>query len=280
MVAEKKEDVEVEESKMKLKLIEKKGNFLKFELSEMDAAFANALRRIMMNRVPTMAVQEVEFRKNSSILYDEMIAHRLGLLPLKTDLKSYTLPSGCTCKGEGCAKCQLTLTLSAKGPKTVYASDLKSKDPKVVPVFPKTPIVKLLDGQELEFEALATLGSGKEHAKHSPGHIYYTNGYDITVNNDSDKFDSVKDRYPSQVFKNGKIDKDLIIKNNLVDACDGVEDDVVKVDYKSDVFYFDIESWGQLEPQEIVLTAVDYLKNTSDEFVKQIDSLSKSSTKK
>ncbi len=65
---------------------------LSFVIKDTTAAFVNTLRRIMVEEVPTMAVEDVEFRKNSSALYDEMIAHRLGLTPLKTDLKSYNLP--------------------------------------------------------------------------------------------------------------------------------------------------------------------------------------------
>jgi DNA-directed RNA polymerase subunit D len=257
----KKVEEEVGEFKMKIELINKKGNNLKFMLTDEDASFANAIRRVMMNKVPTMAIQEVEFRKNSSILYDEIIAHRLGLTPLKTDLKSYTLPSECGCKGEGCAKCQLKLTLNVKGPGIVYASDIKSNDPKVVPVFPKTPITKLLENQEIEFEAIASLGLGKDHAKHSPGHIYYTNDCKITVNNNSDKFDEFKNKYPEQVFKDKKINKELIIKNELIDACDSVCEDIVKIEYIPNTFIFNIESWGQLPPEEIVLKGIENFKN-------------------
>jgi DNA-directed RNA polymerase subunit D len=270
MVAGKKAVKEEEGSKMKIKVINQKGNFLKFTLSEEDASFANSLRRIMVNKVPTMAIKEVEFRKNSSALYDEIVAHRLGLIPLKTDLKGYNVPSECSCKGEGCAKCQAKLTLSAKGPKTVYASEIKSNDPKIGPVYPKTPIVKLIEGQELEFEATATLGMGKEHAKYSPGHIFYTNDCEIKVNNSSDKFEEFKDKFPPQVFKDKKIDKDLILKHELIDACEGVCEDIVKVEYIPNTFIFNIESWGQLPPCDIFMESVESLKNTSENFVKEL----------
>ncbi len=273
MVVEKKVDVEVEEYKMKLTVLNQEKDSLKFLITEEDASFANALRRIMINKVPTMAVQEVEFRQNSSILYDEIVAHRLGLLPLVTDLKSYSLPAECTCAGEGCAKCQLKLSLSEKGPKIVTAADILSADPSIKPVHPEMPIVKLLEGQELEFEAVASLGIGKDHAKHSPAHVFFTNDCKLTINNDSSLFKEFKSKFPPQVFKDNKISEDLILENDLIDACDGVCEDIVKVEYNPNSFVYNIESWGQLTPKEIVTQAVDKLKETTEEFNSEVKKL-------
>jgi DNA-directed RNA polymerase subunit D len=160
---------------MEIKLVEnqEKKNRLVFSLKGADTAYANTLRRIMGFEVPVMAIEDVEFRKNTSILYDEMIAHRLGLIPLSTDLKSYNMMSECKCKGAGCASCTVKLILKVQGPCTVYASDIKSKDPEIKPLYGKMPIVKLLEGQELEFEATAVLGQGKEHSKWATGLVYY-----------------------------------------------------------------------------------------------------------
>ncbi|MGV8087094.1 MAG: DNA-directed RNA polymerase subunit D [Candidatus Woesearchaeota archaeon] len=160
---------------MDIKLVEnqEKKNRLIFSLKGADTAYANTLRRIMGFEVPVMAIEDVEFRKNTSILYDEMIAHRLGLIPLSTDLKSYNMMSECKCKGAGCASCTVKLILKVQGPCTVYASDIKSKDPEIKPMHGKMPIVKLLEGQELEFEATAVLGQGKEHSKWATGLVYY-----------------------------------------------------------------------------------------------------------
>ena len=205
---------------MQISLIEKNKDKIRmsFLVKGIHYTYANAFRRIMTNGVPTMAIENVEFRKNSSALYDEMVAHRLGLVVLKTDLKSYSLPQ--SAEEVESAKCSVKLILKAKGPCTVYASEIKSKDPEIVPVFPKTPIVTLYKGQELEFEALAVMGVGQEHVKWSPGLIWY--GYEptITVNNNSNKFDEFKDKYPPQIFdKKGKIDKALINDQKLIDAC-------------------------------------------------------------
>src|SRR3989344_6401615 len=246
---------------------EKKSGRVKLLINGGNPNFVNAIRRAIIERVPTMAIEDVEFRKNSSILYDEIVAHRLGLLILKTDLKTYNLPQKCKCNAEGCGRCQVKLSLSAKGPCTVYAKDIESTDPKVVPVHPQTPIVKLHKGQELEFVATAVLGQGQEHAKWSPGLAWHMYDPKITVNNGSKQLENCKNLFPPQIFdKQGKIDKKLIFDLNLVDACDGICEDVVKVEYSNEDFILVVEPWGQLSAKEMVITALDHLKTQLDDF--------------
>ena len=246
---------------------DKKHNRISFTLKGATPGYANALRKTIMEKVPTMAMEDIEMRKNSSALYDEMIGLRLGLIPLKTDLKSYTLREICKCKGEGCARCTVQISLSAKGPGTVYASELKSKDSAIKPAYPQMPIVKLLKNQELEFEASAILGSGSTHAKWSPGLVWYGYKPKVTVNNSSKKIDEFRDKYPDQIFdKDGKIDKNKITDLNLVKAVDGVCDDIVKVEYDDNEFLFYLETWGQLSHKEILTTAVDLMDEKLDAF--------------
>ncbi|MFH1788607.1 MAG: DNA-directed RNA polymerase subunit D, partial [Candidatus Altiarchaeota archaeon] len=123
---------------MNVTKMKKDGERISFTVTGITPQIANALRRAVISEINAMAIDEVTFLDNNSILNDEVLAHRLGLLPLKTDLKTYNMVQDCTCKGKGCAKCSCAITLDVQGPKTVYAGDLKSKDPKVVPVHPKT----------------------------------------------------------------------------------------------------------------------------------------------
>ncbi len=248
---------------------DKKTGRVTFLLKNSNPAFANALRRIMIEVVPTMAIEEVEFVQNNSALYDEVLAHRLGLIPLTTDLKGYERKMP---EDEINAKNSVKLTLRAKGPCTVYAEDLKSKDPKIKPVYPKTPITKLLKGQELELEATAILGTGKEHVKFAPCLAWYTYKPKVTVNNSHKDFDKFKEKFPPQVFANGKIDAKLIEQHNLYEACDGVNDEIVKIEKDPTTFVFNIEPWGQLSPAEILASAADHFTNLLNEFA---DKLSK-----
>ena len=125
----------------------------------------------------------------------------------------------------------------------------------------------MIEGQSIQFIATATLGKGKEHVKWSPCHVYYYNELLIVVNNKSKKFEEVKDKYPKSIFKNDKIDKSLIIENNLFEACEGICDEVVNVTYDEESFIFNIESFGQLKLEQIVENALLLVDRELDEFL-------------
>ncbi|MBW2991962.1 DNA-directed RNA polymerase subunit D [Candidatus Woesearchaeota archaeon] len=264
----------VGEYKMNIELIEKTPEKITFMLKDVTTAFANALRRSAVDEVPVMAVEDVEFSKNNSILYDEMIAHRLGLIPLTTDLKSYNLPEKCTCKGAGCAKCQLKASLKARSAGIVLSKDLKTKDPKVKPVFPDMPVVKLLKGQDLELTAIATLGKGKIHAKWSPGICTYRYKPEITIKKDPENPEEVAQSCPLGIFevKNDKlaVNKDKALTCHSCDACVEASNKAVEVISDPAHLIFTIESWGQLAPKEIMLRAADELNEKADEFIEKI----------
>jgi DNA-directed RNA polymerase subunit D len=157
---------------VKIEVLEKDETNLRLAIKGADVPLMNALRRIALAEVPSMAIDEVVMIENSSILQDEIIAHRLGLTPLKTDLDSYNLPEECKCQSEfGCSLCRVTLTMDAEateGTRTVYSGELVTENPAIVPVSDKVPIIKLAKGQKLKLEAYARLGKGRNHAKWQP----------------------------------------------------------------------------------------------------------------
>jgi len=249
----------------------KKTGVTSVESKKTDPVFINTIRRTVIDLVPTMAIDEVTFFQNSSALYDEVLAHRLGLVVFKTDLRGYNLPEECTCKGEGCAKCQTTVSLKVNGPKTVYASDIKSKDPKIVPAYPTTILAKLIKGQSIEFQATVKLGRGKTHTKYTPAMIWHTFKPKVTVNNNYKGFEQFKEKYPKEIFtKDDKIDAKLIEKYNLYDACDGVNNEIVKIEYDDSDITLHIEPWGQLTPKEMLSNATDQIINIFKEFEEKI----------
>ncbi len=264
---------------MEVKLLEKSkdGMNLSFLLKGTNAYFANTLRRTIIEEVPVMAIEDVEFRDNSSALYDEIIALRLGLIPFKTDLKSYVLSSECKCKGKGCQSCQLKMSLSAKGLKTgttVYSGEIKTKDPKVKAVYGKMPIIQLLKDQKLEFEAIGVLGQGKVHAKWTPGLVYYKGYPLIEIKKQPKNPEKCVAACPANIYelKNGNIsiNKDKIINCHLCQACSDISNGAVEAKASDEDFIFTIESWGQLEAREIVKHAIKLINSKLDDFSKSL----------
>ena len=261
---------------MKIEILEKNDNNLRIIVREADVPLMNALRRIALAEVPTMAIEEVVMIENSSILQDEIIAHRLGLTPLKTDLDTYNLPEACQCKSEfGCPQCRVTLTLDAEakeGTRTVYSGEIVSENPEIIPVSDKIPIVKLAKNQKLKLEAYARLGRGKAHAKWQPVSVCaYKYFPKITVPAEKCE-DCAKcvDICPKKVLvmKDEKVDvRDLLACNlclDCVEACPK-KPSPLKVEWEKNAFIMNIESTGALPPERILKEAAKTLGNQLNE---------------
>jgi DNA-directed RNA polymerase subunit D len=158
-----------------LDVITKDSEKIAIKLKGVPIQYANALRRVCLNGVPVFAVDTVDIIENTSVLPDEGLAHRLGLIPLKTDLKRFNEPSKCDCQSEsGCSNCKILLVLDSgesEETRTVLSSELSSEDETVKPVSDKIPIVQLAPGQQIKVECYARLGRGTEHAKWNASNI-------------------------------------------------------------------------------------------------------------
>ena len=152
-----------------LDVISKDSEKIAIKLKDVPLQYANALRRVCLNGVPVFAIDTVDIIQNTSVLPDEGLAHRLGLIPLKTDLKRFNEPSKCDCQSEsGCSNCKVLLVLDsgeAEESRSVLSSELSSEDETVKPTSDKIPIVQLAPGQQIKIECYARLGRGTEHAK-------------------------------------------------------------------------------------------------------------------
>lgn len=255
----------------------KENTKLSFLVKDATPAFMNTLRRAIISFVPTMSIEEVEFKDNSSILYDEMVAHRLGLIPLTTDLKSYELPPAEGLGETPAAKHAVQLSLKAKGPKVVYASELKSKDPAINPVHAKMPIVKLNENQKIELVATACLGIGKDHAKWSPGIAYYKNK-PLIKELASAKHKESLDVCPKGMVEVSKgkvqVNKEFINEGDWFGTFIEKElDKVVEITPIDGEYIFYVESFGQLKCKEMVVKACEILSGKFDQFAEEVKKL-------
>ena len=157
----------------KVKYVEEnKEKFFKF--SNTHNTFVNAFRRIILEEVEVFAIDKIIVKANDSPVFNETIASRLGLIPLKSDEKKNYIRIEEDPAGEnGSAKSIVKFSMKKEGIGEVYSEELKSDNPKVVPTINKMPITKMFKSDDLfECEATAILGCGTTHAKLSPAHTY------------------------------------------------------------------------------------------------------------
>jgi len=229
----------------KMKIISKKDKQITFT-AEIDESLANAVRRYLY-QIPIIAVDGIEISKNDSPLYDETIAHRIGLVPLKMD----KLIS---------EKTVVKLKLKAKKEGMVYSGELTGG---VKVVYDKIPITSLKKGQELEIIATAKVGKGDKHSKFSPGLMFYRNVAEVKIDKDCPQ--EVINVCPQNILgmKNGKIIVEDDYKCDMCEACVELckkqgKDSIKLIPTKELVIT--LESFGQLTVEEMFKKSIEILK--------------------
>ena len=247
-------------------------------IEETSPYFVNSLRRIMVADLPKLAVDDVVIYDNTSALFDEIISHRLGLIPIPTDLDLLVFRDDCTCKGKGCPTCTVRYTLSKEGAGVVYSGDLQPAEKSWAIKEDKIPIVELFNDQRLILEVEAILGRGKTRAKwqavQAPGYKFMP-----TINFDKKKLNELKEFVKAipdglvalkgeklEILDIGKLSilESYIDKNNV----DFIE---IKRDNTNIIFTFETD--GALSPEESLINSSKILEEKYAEFGKLLGKL-------
>ena len=241
---------------MNAKKIGKEGNSLTILVNGTHAQFVNAIRRTVMKSVPGLAIEDISIYRNDSVLFDEFLGSRLGSLPLKAGSK---LKKGDKAK----------LVLHEKGPKTVYAADIKSKTAGVEVVAKDTPIAKLKEGQELKLEMEALMGTGGEHVKWQPAIVSYKELPEIKGKTAKVKnAQQVVDSCPKKVLevKAGRV----VLKDpygcTLCGYCEESSGGQLELEPSQSAFVLTVETFGQRKALELLEEACDLLKQKTTDF--------------
>lgn len=255
---------------IKTQILSKNGNTIKFTVEGIMTSFANALRRIMISEVPVLAIDWINMRENSSVIFDEMIAHRMGLLPLKFNPAKMNFAEGCKCNGKGCPLCQVAFSLEKNGPGIAYSGDMVSSDKTVKAADPRFQIVELLKDQYIKLEAVAHLGIGKTHAKFQAANASYQYYPEIKAEACEDAAAAVEACPKGVIGLKGK--KPFIkdpVKCDLCKSCEEVCEGL-RVEGVPNKFIFTVESISGLEPEYIVEKAAGLLREKAEEFKKKL----------
>jgi len=234
-----------------VEFIERDDRSATFLVRGVTPAFANGVRRAMVADVPTLSVDTVRVIENSSVMFDEQIGLRLGLIPLTTP-DDYEPDD------------TVTLAIDVEGPDTAYSGDLVSSDDKVQPAEENVPIIDLKEGQRLELEADARLGRGKDHAKHQGGvAVGYRHLQRVEVVGETGEFEDEEPHLVRGVIEDdGELVPAEAFDNDLTNRYPGKELEITDV---PNAFVFSVESDGSLPVEELVLEAVESIEVRADE---------------
>ena len=256
---------------MKIKVLKNKGERLEFILEGSSTAFANALRRAMVSEVPVLAIDWVDITENNSALFDEVLAHRFGMLPLSFDPSKFNYTEDCKCGGKGCELCQVVFSVEKTGPCVVYSGDLKSSNKVVKPTSPEFPLVQLLKGQSLKADAVARLGIGTKHAKFQAANAAYSYYPELEVSKDADTKALLK-KYPHALELKGA---KAALKDPESPESWNISpyDERVKLKHVEGKFIFRVESVSGLDAEYIATKAAEVVEAKASEFKKEIAKL-------
>lgn len=222
---------------------------------KINESLINAIRRYV-NEIPVLAIDEVEISKNDSALYDETLAHRMGLIPIISK-KINEKTSG-----------ELTLDIKKEG--IVYSGDLQGN---INLVYDNIPITLLNKGQEIKLIAKVKAGKGSEHSKFSPGILFYRNVVDIKINNDCPE--EVIKMCPLSVFelKENKVlakhSEKCDMCNVCLEICSKYKKDSITITPKDELI-ITIESFGQMDVKDIFTNSVSILKKDLEDIEKSL----------
>jgi DNA-directed RNA polymerase subunit D len=273
---------------MSIEVLKKTDRNLKFVVEGISIDMANAIRRIIISEIPVMAVDEVIILKNDSPLYDEIIAHRISMMPITTDLAVYKLPRECECGGYGCPLCQVSLTCEVTNttntPLDIYSGDLKSNDPKINPVDPNIPLVKIDKNDKVIIEAYAILGLAKDHVKwQSISNIFYR--FYPQIDFDDSKCAKCPDKCivsrmcPEKLYDFSNKKTPILLEDSwqtctLCNSCqDNCPEETIKIGWKENTYIFSIESDGVLPFGTIIKKTFEIFLEKIDEFVERLEAV-------
>ena len=263
---------------MKIQVDEMQPKQAAITIKDTDIYLINSLRRIMLSELPKLAIENVIIYDNTTALFDEIISHRLGLIPIPTDLSLLNFREECTCNGEGCPSCTVRYTLSKEGEGMVYSGDLQANEESWQIKEDKIPLVELFNNQRLILEVEAVLGQGREHAKWqpvvAPGYRFIPT---IRFNpKDKEDVESFVKELPEGLvtMKKDTLElhdiKDLSVFESYLSK-EKIDFITVELDEHQVQFHFQTD--GSLDTKDGLLASIDIFEEKIDEFEKQLKAL-------
>ncbi|XP_023030508.1 RNA polymerase I and III subunit C [Leptinotarsa decemlineata] len=284
---------------------------MEFDLVGIHTSFVNAIRRLILSDVPSMAIDRVQILNNTSVMQDEVLSHRLGLIPLKADPRifdcltddssehnennslEFELKMKCTWNKE-------TNKKDSSRAEDMYKNDIvyskhikwipngnqkdKLKESDVGPMYSDILINKLRPNQELDLKLTAVKGCGRTHAKFSPvASAFYRNLPEIKLVREVEgeaAYQLQKCFSPGVISIRQEGNGRKVAVVNSTRYATGSRNvyrykdlkDSVEMTRVRDYFIFTIESVGAMQPADIFKEAVMILRNKCTDLLDELNS--------
>ncbi|MBI5553298.1 MAG: DNA-directed RNA polymerase subunit D [Candidatus Diapherotrites archaeon] len=237
--------------------------YLELLVKGTDEAFLNAIRRTATTHVPTLAIENVSIYENSSVLFDEYIASRLGLTSLRADPKFLK-------KGD-----KAVILLEEEGPKMVHAKDLKPTDPSVDVAYEDAPLLKLMEGQKIKMEMEAVAGIGQDHVKWQPANVYYRHSVTLSSKKGLSELHAKIVETNKDAILEYKDRKLVLSDPNATDLSNKIrESKEIEMEFNDGSFLLCVEGFGHYATEkEVLLKAAEVLKEKTKELKKELKKL-------
>jgi len=281
-----------------------------FDVIGVDPAIANAFRRILLAELPSMAIEKVHFTENSSVLPDDVLAHRLGLIPLRADARLFTEKTDADTKEREDDTLVFKLKVQCKrnpkasadaddDPKNLYINSNvytehmewipignqahKFKRDDIGPVFNDILIVKLRPGQEVDLKLVCHKGIGRDHAKFSP---VCTASYRLMpeiilkkpiYDEDAEKLQKCFTPGVIELERDHQGRRCATVAKPRLDMCSREAlrhpefKDHIELNKIRDHFIFSIESVGAIPPDQLFIDSIKLLMSKCDRLLQEID---------
>jgi len=245
---------------MQIDVLKDGGANATFELKGVSSSFVNALRRAIISDLPAFAIDEIEMLENTSPLFNEYVAGRVGLVPL-------------TWEDSASPEARVLFSLNAEAvdaPRVVYAGELTTDDPNIKVFATHVPLMKLGKGQRLRLQGTALIGTAKRHAKFQGAMASFGQLPDFKKSTKCNKCGECAKACPQKIISDSitlTAPEKCILCEECVEAC---EKDALKVIPKEDEFVLFVESYNNVSAKGQVKRGLEAMKAQADAAEKEL----------
>jgi len=233
---------------VKVKFLERDNKTYKFLIENTDHVSLNTIRRTISYYVPIYAIDEIEFIENNSVVFDEMLSNRIALSPVLSPLLN---------TGK-----KVTFNLEAKGPGTVYTKELESNDSEIKMVYDTIPLAKLNENESIKLSAFAVLGQGKDHIKHMPAIVSYSQLYELEISRGCENCKAVFEKVSKNAIKS-ESSKNIVVSPEDYDfsvaQVESCEKKCLKINPTNN-YILSVELIGQINSKDLFTLTDRYIK--------------------